>query len=78
MLKILSAGLIVAAVFATPAMARDSHIDAQGSVMRSHVRAFAADHGYLRMAAPSVGAYPETSVDQPGGVCDHGDNPEIC
>jgi len=30
------------------------------------------------MSAPSVGAYTETPSEQPGGICDHGDNPQIC
>lgn len=77
MLKILSAGLIATAMLTTAASARKN-------LMNERHNAQHADHagqsttGRLWMLEPPAGAYTETPTEQPGGICDHGDNPQIC
>lgn len=79
--KLLSAGLIAAAMFVTPATARENHL-AKRHVSET-VNANASltaryDHRRVRILAPPVRAVavaPRSAVD---GVCDFGDNPMIC
>jgi methionine-rich copper-binding protein CopC len=78
-LKLLSAALIATAMFATPAVARTSHVtsphratDANASASPT---AFYID-GSVGISAPRVGAFPPAPAD--GENCDVGDNPHIC
>ena len=57
-------GLIATAALATPAVARDSHVDEWHSAGSAHARALATDHGHLRTHAPPFSAYPERPSDQ--------------
>jgi hypothetical protein len=79
MLKILSAGLIATAMFTTAVSARENPMNGRHHAEHAHhagVDPFAA--GHLWKLAPPVGAYTEAPSQQPGGICDHGDNPQIC
>ena len=82
MLKILSAGLIAAAMFTTVASARENPMQERHLVEHAHHASgfpFADGiEGHPLLSAPPVGAYTETPSEQPGGICDHGDNPQIC
>ena len=79
-LKLLSAALIAAAMLATPAVARTSHVTSR------HRRAKDANasasptaryiHSRLGISAPRLGAFPPAPPK--GGNCDVGDNPFIC
>ena len=76
-LKLLPAALIAAAMLATPAMARTSHVtsrhlaeDANASV------SFTAHYGPVGIRAPRLGAFATAPSD--GGTCDVGDDPRIC
>jgi hypothetical protein len=79
--KILSAGLIAAAMFITPATARESclakrHVSEAVNANASLTARY--DHRGVRILAPPVRAVavaPRRGVD---GVCDFGDNPMIC
>jgi hypothetical protein len=78
-LKLLSAALIAAAMFATPAMARASHVTSRhrakdGSASASPTARYI--DGRVGISAPRVGALPPASPD--GENCDVGDNPRIC
>ena len=78
-LKLVSAGLIAAAVFATPAMARESHVTSRHHAEHANASASAnARHidGRVGIPAPRVGAFPPAPPD--GENCDVGDNPFIC
>ena len=80
-LKILSAGLIASALFATAASAQENPMNERFAAERAHhagVLPFAhGAPGNLWMVAPSAGAHTAPS-EQPDGVCDHGDDPQIC
>jgi hypothetical protein len=79
MLKILSAGLIATAMFTTAASARENPTNEGHAAERAQhasVLPFADGAGRLWMAAPSVGTAEPS--EQPGGICDDGDNPQIC
>ena len=83
MFRILSAGLIATAMLTTVANARENPMHERHRVEHAdHASGFPfADgiDGHPLMSAPPVSAYIETpSEEQPGGICDHGDNPQIC
>ncbi|MET3905755.1 hypothetical protein ABID59_000076 [Bradyrhizobium sp. S3.3.6] len=71
MLKILSAGLIATAMFTTAASARETYTNQRHITER-------AGHASVFPFARPLGAYTAAPSEQPGGTCDHGDNPEIC
>ena len=73
-LKLLSTALIAAAMFATPAMARTSHVTSPHRASTSSTTRYI--DGRVGISAPRVGALPPASPD--GENCDVGDNPRIC
>jgi hypothetical protein len=78
-LKLLSAALIAAAMFATPAVARTSHVTSRHRAMDAYASASPiARHvdGRIGILAPRVGAFPPAPPDEEN--CDVGDNPRIC
>jgi hypothetical protein len=77
-LKLLSAALIAAAMFATPAMARASHVTSRHRAKDANASASPTARyidGRVGISAPR-GALPPASPD--GENCDVGDNPRIC
>jgi hypothetical protein len=75
----LSAALISAAMIATPAIARTSHViprhhaqdvNASASPTADHI------HGGVGISAPYVSVFPPAPPD--GENCDVGDNPRVC
>lgn len=78
-IRILRAGFVAAAMLATPAVAHENSFAEQYVVLKDNARASASArriYGHVRMTAPHVGF--GASAHEPGGVCDHGDNPMIC
>ena len=78
-LKLLSAALIAAAMLATPAVARTSHVTSRHRAKDANASAFPAARyidGRVGISAPSVGPFPPAPPD--GENCDVGDNPFIC
>jgi hypothetical protein len=78
-LKVLSAALIAAAMFALPATARTSHESSRyvaGDTNSSTFPAASFVHDHAGISAPSVGAFLRAPPD--GENCDVGDNPEVC
>lgn len=79
MLKILSAGMIAAAMFTTAVSARENSMNRRYAAEHASVDPFAESAtSRLWMLAPPVVGHTQTPSGQPGGVCDHGDNPQIC
>lgn len=79
-LKILSIGLIASAMFGTSAGAQENSFYRRHAMERAHhASIFPAQGatGGFGMPSLSTGASQEPS-EQPGGICDHGDDPEIC
>jgi len=79
-LKILSAGLVTFAMFATAASAQENSISERHAAERAHASVVPLSQGstsHLWMLAPPAGANT-MPTDQPGGICDHGDDPQIC
>jgi hypothetical protein len=80
MTKLLSAALIAAAMLATPAMARTSHVTSRHRRAKdANASAFPTAHhidGRVGISAPHVGGFPPAPPD--GENCDVGDNPFIC
>ena len=77
-LKLLSSALIAAAMLATPAMARTSHVTSRHLAEQANASASPTAHhnGPVGIRAPRVGAFATAPSD--GGTCDVGDNPFIC
>ncbi|MGY4434922.1 hypothetical protein ACVWWO_007399 [Bradyrhizobium sp. F1.13.1] len=71
MLKILSAGLIATAMFATAASARENYVNKGHITQRAH-------HATVGPFAEPFGANEAMPSEPPGGICDHGDNPQVC
>lgn len=67
MLKILSMGLIATAMLTTAVSAREHHL---------HGRAHHAS--VFPFASGAAGADTVEPSEQPGGICDHGDDPQVC
>lgn len=77
-LKLLSATLI-AAMLATPAMARTSHVTSRHLAQDTNASASPTAHyihGPVGIRAPRLGAFATAPSD--GGTCDVGDDPRIC
>ena len=76
-IKHVAADLVALAMLTTSAMAHDVPAAGSYAFMKGHA---AAGHwsGGPRMAAQRFGETEALPQDQPGGVCDHGDNPMIC
>jgi hypothetical protein len=80
-IKLLSAGLIVVAMFVTPATAREHfsaerHLSEGVNANASSTRRY--DDERARIPAPPVGAVAVTPQSESDGACDVGDNPMIC
>jgi hypothetical protein len=77
-IKLLSAGLIVTAMLAAPAMARENHEAGRYVAGESNTRTFPTAHhvdGHFDIPAQSARALP---APPDGENCDVGDNPFIC
>lgn len=75
--KALLTGLVVTAISGTPLQAREHHASdrhAEHSV-GSNISRIEGDRS---IATPAYHAFAPAPSEQPGGVCDHGDNPMIC
>jgi hypothetical protein len=76
--KVLSAALI-AAVLATPAMARTSYVTSRHLAEDANASPASAARyadGFVRIPSPRVDAFHSAPPD--GENCDVGDNPRIC
>ncbi|SEE14066.1 hypothetical protein [Bradyrhizobium erythrophlei] len=78
-IKLLSAGFIVAAILAGPVSAHEYYGVAGRGAETAHASGSPIAHSSdgLRWG-PANGVMSETPTDQPGGICDHGDDPQIC
>src|SRR5258707_8466885 len=77
--ELLSAALIAAAMLATPAMARTSHVTSRRRAEHANASASPTARyidGRVGIRAPRVSAFPPALPD--GENCDVGDNPFIC
>jgi hypothetical protein len=77
--KLPSAALIAAAMLATPAMARTSHVTSRHLAVHANSSVSRTAHyisGPVGIRAPRVGAFATAPSD--GETCDVGDNPRIC
>jgi hypothetical protein len=77
--KLLSAALIAAAMLATPAMARTSHVTSRHLAVDANAGVFPTAHyisAPVGTRAQHVGAFGTAPSD--GGTCDVGDSPRIC
>jgi hypothetical protein len=75
--RALLAGLVVTAIFSTPLQARENRAGDRRTEqsMGSSISRIAGERS---IAVPAYHAFAPAPSEQPEGVCDHGDNPEIC
>lgn len=78
MLKILSAGLVATAMLTTAASARENSMKIRHAEERAHHADVFPFAGRPWTLAPPAGSYTQAPSEQPGGICDHGDDPQIC
>jgi hypothetical protein len=79
--KLFSAGLIAVAMLTTSAMAHETSAAERYVAREHHAHAAPADHwlySHARMPAPSAAESGLSPQGESGGVCDHGDDPQIC
>jgi hypothetical protein len=77
--KLPTAALIAAAMLATPAMARTSHVTSRHLAVHANSSVSRTAHyisGPVGIRAPRVGAF--ATAPSAGQTCDVGDNPRIC
>jgi len=80
-IKFLSAGLIAAAMFTTPADAHGNFLARRDVIVKGNASAFSTGRwadSYARIPTPHVGEFAMPPYGQPGGICDSGDNGRIC
>ncbi|WP_420971265.1 hypothetical protein [Bradyrhizobium sp. B120] len=77
-IKHVAAGLVALAMLTTSAMAREVPAGPSAFVKGHTAAAGRWGGGPPRMAVPRYGEFETLPRDQPGGVCDHGDNAMIC
>lgn len=82
MLNIFSAGLIATAMLTTAASAHENRMSEWRAIEHARDGSIAplahGTEGRRWMLAPPVAGYADTPTEQPGGTCDHGDDPQIC
>ncbi|MBR0796765.1 hypothetical protein JQ615_15325 [Bradyrhizobium jicamae] len=79
--KTSSAGLIAIVMLTATALGGSTAVAAPHAIVKGHAGASYAGHWgdvQARMPMPRMGAFASTPRDEPGGVCDFGDNPAIC
>ena len=78
-IKFLSAGLIAAAMFTTPADAHGNFLARRDVIVKGNASAFSIGRwAHARIPTPHVGEFAMPPYGQPGGICDSGDNGRIC
>ena len=77
-IKYLSAGLIAIAMLTTSAVAPENSIAVRQAVLKGNAsgNSFTGRWIYGRTSVP--GESSTAPQNEPGGVCDNGDNPAIC
>ncbi|GLR84264.1 hypothetical protein [Bradyrhizobium iriomotense] len=77
-IKLLSAASIVIATLTTPAAAHENAMAARHVALKSNTNAYSTTDRWIYGHARIAGESDTALQTQPGGVCDHGDNPAIC
>lgn len=80
-IKQVAAGLVALALLTTSAVASDMATAGPFAVVKGHEHGPAAGRwigGLSHMPSSRIGEPEALPPDQPGGVCDHGDNAMIC
>lgn len=77
-IKFLSAGLIAIATLTTPAVAHENSIAGRHLVLKSNASPNSATGRWIYRRTGTTEESHTAPQNQPGGVCDNGDNPAIC
>ena len=77
-IKFLSAGLIAIATLTTPAVAHENSIAGRHVVLKSNASANSSTGRWIYSRTSVAEESNKAPHNQPGGVCDNGDNPAIC
>lgn len=77
-IKHVAAGLLALGMLTTSAMAREAPLGPYAFAKEHAATVGRGGDGTARMAVPRFGEFETLPRDQPGDVCDHGDNAMIC
>jgi hypothetical protein len=77
-IKHISAGLIALAMFTTSAVAHENSLAERHVVLRGNASAHSSTGRSIYSQIRIAGETNTAPRDQPGGICDHGDNPAVC
>ena len=77
-IKFLSAGFIAIAMLTTSAVAHENSMAGRHVVLKDDASANASTGRWIYSHNRIAGESNTAPRDQPGGACDHGDNPTIC
>jgi hypothetical protein len=80
-IKLLSTGLIATFMFTMSAAAHENVSTKRCMEMKDNASASSTDcwnYGNAHILAPHAGEFAARPHDEPGGICDHGDDPMIC
>ena len=76
--KLLSAGLIAIATLTTSAGAHENSLAGRYVVQEGNASAYSTTGRRIYSHTRIAGESNTAPQNQPGGVCDHGDNPAVC
>ena len=77
-IKLLSAGLIAIAMLTTSAVAHENSMAGRYVLPKANASANSTPDAWIYSHTRIAGESKTAPQNQPGGVCDHGDNPAIC
>ncbi len=77
-IKHLSAGLIAITMLTTSAVAHENSIAERHVVLKGNASAYSTTGRWIYSHTRIAGESNTAPQNQPGGICDHGDNPAVC
>ena len=77
-IKLLSAGLFAIAMLTTSAVAHENSMARRHVVLKGDASANSTTGRWIYSNTHIAGESNTAPQNQPGGVCDYGDNPAIC
>ena len=77
-IRLLSAASIAIAMLSTPAAAHENSIAGRHVMLKGNANAYSTTDRWIYSHTRIAGESDTAPQNQPGGICDHGDNPAIC
>lgn len=77
-IRLLSAAIIAVATLSTPAAAHENSMAGRHVVLKGNASAYSTNGGWIYGHSRIAWESNTAPQNQPGGICDHGDNPAVC